>query len=82
MQQKKLDDQIMVRMDRETKQAFMNKVKAEGKTASVLIMTFINAYLANEETCPTEVSELKSDVETLKREMETLRLEMMGKLVA
>ena len=79
---RKLDDQVIVRMEKKTKEAFMQKAKAEGKTASVVIMTFIEAYLSEKMPSVANVSKLESEVESLKTEFYALRSEMVGKSAA
>jgi Ca2+-dependent lipid-binding protein len=79
---RKLDDQIIVRMEKKTKEAFMQKAKSEGKAASVVIMTFIEAYLTEKLPSASDVSKLESEVEFLKTEFHALRSEMVGKSAA
>ncbi|MEH2407906.1 hypothetical protein [Nostoc sp.] len=78
----KLSNQIIVRMDDETKEAFMDKAKTEGKTASELIMGWIRSYLAEESQGTTDLAKMQVDLETLKQEVAVLQNEYLGKLAA
>ncbi|ABA21813.1 hypothetical protein Ava_2193 [Trichormus variabilis ATCC 29413] len=78
----KLSNQIIVRMDDETKEAFMNKAKTEGKTASELIMGWIRSYLAEESTGTPDLAKMQTDLETLKQQVAVLQNEYLGKLAA
>ncbi|MGF1987939.1 MAG: hypothetical protein RMY62_008750 [Nostoc sp. ZfuVER08] len=78
----KLSNQIIVRMDDETKEAFMDKVKTEGKTASELIMSWIRSYLAEESQGTPDLAKMQADLETLKQQVAVLQNEYLGKLAA
>ncbi|MEH1927437.1 hypothetical protein [Nostoc sp.] len=78
----KLSNQIIVRMDDETKEAFMDKAKTEGKTASELIMGWIHSYLAEESQGTTDLAKMQVDLETLKQQVAVLQNEYLGKLAA
>ncbi|MEH2404849.1 hypothetical protein [Nostoc sp.] len=78
----KLGNQIIVRMDDETKEAFMDKAKTEGKTASELIMGWIRSYLAEESQETTDLAKMQVDLETLKQQVAVLQNEYLGKLAA
>ena len=78
----KLSNQIIVRMDDETKEAFMNKAKAEGKTASELIMGWIRSYMAEELQGTPDLAKMQVDLETLKQQVAVLQNEYLGKLAA
>ncbi|MDZ7961472.1 MAG: hypothetical protein RMY34_26925 [Aulosira sp. DedQUE10] len=78
----KLNNQIIVRMDDETKEAFMNKVQSEGKTASELIMGWIRSYLAEERHEAPELTQIHTDLETLKQQVALIQNELLGKTAA
>lgn len=78
----KLSNQIIVRMDDETKEAFMNKVQSEGKTASELIMGWIRSYLTEETQATPDLSKMNADLENLKQQVAVLQNELMGKSAA
>ncbi|MEH1836836.1 hypothetical protein PQG02_05525 [Nostoc sp. UHCC 0926] len=78
----KLGNQIIVRMDDETKEAFMDKAKTEGKTASELIMGWIRSYLAEESQGTPDLAKMQVDLETLKQQVAVLQNEYLGKLAA
>lgn len=78
----KLSNQIIVRMDDETKEAFMNKVQSEGKTASELIMGWIRSYLTEETQAKPDLSKMNADLENLKQQVAVLQNELMGKSAA
>ena len=84
--------QLVVRIDDETKKAFMEKVKSEGKTASVLIMNFIESYLNDDyvellsddniEVGDTAITRLEAEISKLKTEFRAMKVEMAGKSAA
>jgi hypothetical protein len=78
----RLNDQIIVRMDGETKKIFMNRVQAEGKTASEVIMSWIRDYLAKEPREVPDVNQMRLEIETLKHQVATIQGELVGKSVA
>ncbi|MEH2448975.1 MAG: hypothetical protein V7K18_25275 [Nostoc sp.] len=78
----KLGNQIIVRMDDKTKEAFMDKAKTEGKTASELIMGWIRSYLAEESQGTPDLAKMQVDLETLKQQVAVLQNEYLGKLAA
>ncbi|MBH8575106.1 hypothetical protein I8752_19220 [Nostocaceae cyanobacterium CENA369] len=78
----KLNNQIIVRMDDETKEAFMNKVQSEGKTASELIMGWIRSYLAEERHEAPDLSTMHRDLENLKQQVAVIQNELLGKIAA
>ena len=78
----KLNNQIIVRMDDETKEAFMNKVQSEGKTASELIMGWIRSYLAQEGHKAPNLSQMYTDLENLKQQVAVIENELLGKTAA
>lgn len=78
----KLNNQIIVRMDDETKEAFMNKVQSEGKTASELIMGWIRSYLAEEPQEAPDLAQMHTDLENLKQKVALIQNELLGKIAA
>ncbi|MDZ8089128.1 MAG: hypothetical protein RMY16_26780 [Nostoc sp. DedQUE12b] len=78
----KLNNQIIVRMDDETKEAFMNKANAEGKTASELIMGWIRSYMTEELQKTPDLAKMQADLENLKQQVAALQNEYLGKLAA
>jgi len=81
-QANKLNSQIIVRMDDETKEAFMSKVQSEGKTASELIMGWIRSYIAEERQERPDLSQMHTDVEYLKQQVDLIQNELLGKSAA
>ncbi|WP_242049152.1 hypothetical protein [Aulosira sp. FACHB-615] len=78
----KLNNQIIVRMDDETKEAFMNKVQSEGKTASELIMGWIRSYLAEERQEAPDLTTMHMELENLKQQVALIQNELLGKTAA
>ncbi len=78
----KLSSQIIVRMDDETKEAFMTKVQSEGKTASELITGWIRSYLAEESHEKPDISTMHTDLENLKQQVAIIQNELLGKTAA
>lgn len=78
----KLNNQIIVRMDDETKEAFMDKVQSEGKTASELIMGWIRSYLAEERHGSPDLAKMHTDLENLKQQVAVIQNELLGKTAA
>lgn len=81
-QSTKLNNQIIVRMDDETKEAFMAKVQSEGKTASELIMGWIRSYLAEERHEAPDLTTMHKDLENLKQQVAAIQNELLGKTAA
>jgi hypothetical protein len=75
----KLTNQIIVRVDNETKDAFMQRVSAEGKSASEVIKAFIQSYLKKEPNYVPDISQLYADMETLKQKVAILEGEAQKK---
>jgi len=72
------DNRIMVRISTEKKEAFMNKVKQEGKNASEVLLDLIDSYLGVLSTRNNELEELKQGLrEEIKAE---LRQELGGEI--
>ncbi|WP_414577242.1 hypothetical protein [Anabaena sp. CCY 9402-a] len=78
----KLNNQIIVRMDDETKEAFMDKVQSEGKTASELIMGWIRSYLAEERHETLDLTKMHNELENLKQQVAVIQNELLGKIAA
>ncbi|BAY24209.1 hypothetical protein NIES2100_40020 [Calothrix sp. NIES-2100] len=81
-QSTKLNNQIIVRMDDETKEAFMDKVQSEGKTASELIMGWIRSYLTEERHEAPDLTQMHRDLENLKQQVAIIQNELLGKTAA
>lgn len=76
---------IVIRVDDETKEAFMNKVKSEGKNASTLIMGFIQSYLQdgqNEDYSSPNMTKIQLELDALKLSVAEIQSELLGKSVA
>lgn len=73
--------QMVFRIDRATKEAFIRKANAEGRNASVLLKSFVESYIAGD---AVEVSEssIREDVERLKQQVKMLESSLLGKLAA
>ena len=78
----KLSNQIIVRMDDQTKEAFMNKVQSEGKTASELIMGWIRSYIAEERQEAPDLNKMQADLKNLKQQVAVIENELLGKTAA
>ncbi|KYC42033.1 hypothetical protein WA1_18695 [Scytonema hofmannii PCC 7110] len=78
----KLTNQIIVRVDDETKEAFMSRATAEGKSASEIIKEFIQSYLAREPQQVPDLIQIRADVEHLKEKVAILENEAQKKLYA
>jgi len=78
----KLNNQIIVRMDDETKEAFMDKVQSQGKTASELIMGWIRSYLAQERPEAPDLTKMHNELENLKQQVAVIQNELLGKTAA
>ena len=78
----KLTNQIIVRMDDRTKEAFMDKVKAEGKSASEVIMEWIRSYLTVEPIETPDLVQMHTELQTLKEQVALIRNELMEKSAA
>ena len=78
----KLTNQIIVRMDDQTKEAFMDKVKAEGKSASEVIMEWIRSYLTVELQETPDLVQMHTELQTLKEQVALIRNELMEKSAA
>lgn len=76
------DDRIVVRIDKETKNAFMQRVEAEGKNASEVLLAWINDYLAQEPSLMPDLRQVYAEVETLKQKVAFLEDEVTKKSVA
>ncbi|BAY96425.1 hypothetical protein NIES37_03580 [Tolypothrix tenuis PCC 7101] len=81
-QSTKLNNQIIVRMDDETKEAFMDKVQSEGKTASELIMGWIRSYLTEERHEAPDLTLMHRELENLKQQVAIIQNELLGKTAA
>jgi hypothetical protein len=76
---------LVVRIDDETKKAFMEKVKSEKRVASALIMNFIESYLNDEHTedvGDSAIARLEVELNELKSEFQLMKNQMSGKSVA
>ncbi|WP_414548519.1 hypothetical protein [Anabaena sp. CCY 0017] len=78
----KLSNQIIVRMDDQTKEAFMNKVQSEGKTASELIMGWIRSYIAEERQEAPDLTTMHAELQNLKQQVAVIQNELLGKTAA
>jgi len=78
----KLTNQIIVRMDDQTKEAFMNRVKAEGKSASEVIMEWIRSYLTVETNETPDLVQMHTELQTLKEQVALIQNELIEKSAA
>ena len=78
----KLDDQIIVRMTSETKEKFMARVKLEGKTASEVIIAWVQDYLSQQPQESPNLNQMKMEIEFLKQQVTSIQDELMGKSAA
>ncbi|MBD2458326.1 hypothetical protein H6G80_30195 [Nostoc sp. FACHB-87] len=84
------DNRIMVRISTEKKEAFMNKVKQEGKNASEVLLDLIDSYLGVlsrnnelEELKQGLREEIKAELrQELGGEIALLKQQLLGELAA
>ncbi len=84
------DNRIMVRISTQKKEAFMNKVKQEGKNASEVLLDLIDGYLGLlaknnelEELRLKLTEELKAELrQELGGEIALLKQQLLGELAA
>jgi hypothetical protein len=76
------DDRLVVRIDKQTKDAFMARVDAEGKSASEVILNWVISYLAQEPQQRPDLVKMYSDLEFLKRKVAYLEDEVTKKSAA
>lgn len=74
-------DRLVVRIDEETKKAFMGRVEAEGKNASEVVIGWIRDYLAQESRTP-DLLQISAELETLKKKVAFLEDEAQKKSAA
>ncbi len=67
---------ISVEIDPEKKDEFMNRLKQDSKTATEVILGFVDAYLSTKQQEATDVTELKKRLEAVEQKigMENTRL--------
>lgn len=78
----KLDERIVARIDKPTKEAFMQRVESEGKNASEVILQWIRQYLENEQSQHVDINQVYSELNDLKVKMFHIESELLGKLPA
>lgn len=78
----KLDERIVARIDKSTKEAFMKRVESEGKNASEVILTWIRQYLENEQNQHVDINQVYLELNDLKAKMFHIESELLGKLPA
>ena len=78
MQDKILDEQIGVRIDRETKDALTRKAKSEGRKTSEVVLRLIQKYL-NEESNSSRIEEVNIAVKQLQEKVKHLETALLGK---
>ncbi|MBW4591300.1 hypothetical protein G7B40_039045 [Aetokthonos hydrillicola Thurmond2011] len=76
------DDRLVVRIDKQTKDAFMSRVDAEGKNASEVILHWVRDYLKSEPQQQPDLTQLYTDLEHLKRKVAVLEDEVTKKSAA
>ena len=76
------DDRLVVRIDKQTKDAFMARVGAEGGNASEIVLTWVRDYLAKESQRTPDITQMYADLEYLKGKIAVLEDEVAKKLAA
>lgn len=76
------DDRLVVRIDKETKNAFMQRVESEGKNASEVLISWINDYLSQEPRLLPDIGQVYAEVENLKKKVAFLEDEVTKKSAA
>jgi hypothetical protein len=76
------DDRLVVRIDKETKNAFMQRVETEGRNASEVLLGWINDYLAQEPQQLPNINQVYAEVETIKKKLAFLEDEVTKKSAA
>ncbi|MFN6540694.1 MAG: hypothetical protein RM021_030740 [Nostoc sp. EkiNYC01] len=74
----KLDDRLAIRIDKKTKEEFSNRLKAEGKNPSEMVLSWIKDFLQEEKPQVPDIAEIAIDVKLLKDKIADLE----GKLSA
>lgn len=77
MEQKKLDERLAMRLDKATKEAFVERAKAEKRTVSELLLMLVEEYLR-----AVPHGALEEKVDMLQRKVEYLESAMLGKSAA
>jgi predicted DNA-binding protein len=70
---------LTIRIDNETKEAFMNKAKAEGRNASTLISEFIKSYLRDEAQSSTTIAKIQYEIDALKLTVAEIQAELRAR---
>ncbi|NMG07593.1 hypothetical protein [Brasilonema sp. UFV-L1] len=76
------DDRLVVRIDKQTKDAFMARVDAEGKNASEVVLNWVKDYLAKEPQQIPDLAQIYADLEHLKKKVAVLEDEVTKKSAA
>lgn len=76
------DDRLVVRIDKQTKDAFMARVDAEGKNASEVILNWVRDYLATEPHSKPDLAQIYEDLKYLKQKVAVLEDEVTKKSAA
>ena len=76
------DDRLVVRIDKQTKDAFMARVDAEGRNASEIVLTWVRDYLAKESKQTPDITQMYADLEYLKGKIAVLEDEVTKKSAA
>ncbi|MFN6572336.1 hypothetical protein [Dendronalium sp. ChiSLP03b] len=74
----KLDDRLAIRIDKKTKEEFSNRLKAEGKNPSEVMLSWIKDFLQEDKPKLPDLAEIAIDVKLLKDKV----AELEGKLPA
>ncbi|MEH1902495.1 MAG: hypothetical protein V7L04_14020 [Nostoc sp.] len=74
----KLDDRLAIRIDKKTKEEFSNRLKAEGKNPSEVMLSWIKDFLQEDKPQLPDLAEIAIDVKFLKDKV----TELEGKLPA
>lgn len=76
------DDRLVVRIDKQTKDAFMARVDADGKNASEVIIDWVRDYLTTEPQPRPDLAAIYADLEYLKQKVAVLEGEVTKKSAA
>lgn len=74
----KLDDRLAIRIDKKTKQEFSDRLKAEGKNPSEVVLSWIRDFLEQPEPQTPNIVDIVTDIQKMKEKIR----ELEGKLSA
>lgn len=76
------DDRLVVRIDKQTKDAFMERVDMEGKNASEVILGWVREYLTSTPHSKPDLAQIYADLEYLKKKVAVLEDRLAKKSAA